>query len=87
MVAGNEIDNISDDDEFMKSVQKRREFVEKITIISSLAFLINSIVTFSFLKYFLKDTAKHSYTKFALLYGENVLVAVIIILIFNRFKF
>lgn len=87
MVVGSNIDSITDDDEFMKSVQKRRELVEKITIISALAFLINALVTFSFLKYFLADTEKHNYTKFALLYTENVLVAVIIILIFNRFKF
>lgn len=78
---------IQDDDEFKKSVQERRDFVETITLCATVIFLINSFITFIVLKYVLVNTEVYSYITYAFMYAENVAVIFIILLVFNKYKF
>lgn len=87
MLGHKEVAALEDDDEFIKSVAQRRDYIEKITLIATLLFLTNTLITFAALKFFLTNTANYSYKFFLTIYVENVLCVAGIIYVFNKYKF
>lgn len=79
--------NPHEDDEFMRNVLIRRDFIEKITMLVTIGFLVNSMATFMALKYLFEETDKHSYLVYVGIYAENVFVVSVILYIFNKYKF
>lgn len=78
------------DKKFEYEVIKRRESVENIVLLLSVIFVINSIVSYILLEKswfddFLKNCTKMNFYSF--IYIENVVFGILMVYLFNKYKF
>lgn len=77
----------AEESKFTANVQIRRDFIENVIIMTSLAFLINVLVSYCVLNYYLGKLAETTFKPFALLYAWNVIFTAGVVCIFNKYKY
>jgi hypothetical protein len=77
----------TEESKFATGVQRRRDFIENMVIVTSLAFLINVLISYCILQHYLSKLGETTFKPFAILYAWNVIFTAGIVRMFNKYKY
>lgn len=79
--------DINEEALFALNVKQRRETVEKVTITACCIFLLNVLLSYFILTYFLEHLDKFTYKHFSAVYAWNIIFMGAVVYIFNKYKY